>query len=48
MPNGKIKFVLSEGIVEFKDDLPYRFIGLTQDITERKLKEEELKFTSIS
>lgn len=43
MPNGKIKFVLSEGIVEFKDDLPYRFIGLTQDITERKLKEEELK-----
>ena len=43
MPSGKIKFVASEGIVEYKDDLPFRFIGLTQDITERKLKEEELK-----
>jgi PAS domain S-box-containing protein len=43
MPSGKIKFVVSEGIVEYKDDLPVRFIGLTQDITERKLKEEELK-----
>jgi PAS domain S-box-containing protein len=43
MPSGKIKYALSEGNIEYKDDKPLRFIGLTQDITERRLKEEELK-----
>ncbi len=43
MPSGKIKYILSEGNIEYKDDKPLRFIGLTQDITERRLKEEELK-----
>ncbi len=43
MPSGKIKYALSEGSIEYKDDKPLRFIGLTQDITERRLKEEELK-----
>ena len=43
MPDGKIKYVLSEGTIEFNNGLPVKFTGLTQDITERKTKEEELK-----
>lgn len=43
MPDGKIKYILSEGTVEFNNGLPVKFTGLTQDITERKTKEEELK-----
>ncbi|HRG74748.1 MAG TPA: PAS domain S-box protein [Leptospiraceae bacterium] len=43
MPDEKIKYVLSEGSIEYNDNKPIRFLGLTQDITERKNREEELK-----
>ncbi|MBK8397075.1 MAG: PAS domain S-box protein [Leptospiraceae bacterium] len=43
MPDGRIKYVLSEGQIEVLDEKPIRMIGLTQDITERKSIEEELK-----
>ena len=43
MPDEKIKYVLSEGSVEYKNNKPIKFLGLTQDITERKNREEELK-----
>ncbi|HMW07030.1 MAG TPA: PAS domain S-box protein [Leptospiraceae bacterium] len=43
MPDGRIKYVSSEGVLEVADDSSKRFVGLTQDITERIRREEELK-----
>lgn len=43
MKDGSIKYVMSEGQIEFNDGYPIKLVGLTQDITEQKAKEEELK-----
>lgn len=43
MPDSRIKYVSSEGVIEINEDSSKSFVGLTQDITDRKLREEELK-----
>jgi PAS domain S-box-containing protein len=43
LPDGEVKFVFSEGIVEYENGIPIRMVGLTQDINEKKLKENQFK-----
>lgn len=40
-PDGTIRFVHCEGVVEFRDGAPELLIGTVQDVTERALAEEQ-------
>ncbi|WP_198673009.1 PAS domain-containing protein [Algoriphagus litoralis] len=47
-PNGDIKHVVSEGLVDLDEsNNPLRLLGVIKDITEEKLKEEELTKTNL-
>jgi CO dehydrogenase/acetyl-CoA synthase gamma subunit (corrinoid Fe-S protein) len=42
-PDGSIKWMLETGnVLKDKDGKPYRMLGMVQDITDRKLAEEEI------
>ncbi|MFN3997667.1 PAS domain-containing protein [Algoriphagus sp.] len=47
-PNGEIRHVISEGVVDLNEDgKPIRLFGVFKDVTEERLKEEELKKTNL-
>lgn len=47
-PDGEIRFVISEGTVDLDEfGKPQRIFGVFKDVTDQKLREEELKNTTI-